>query len=141
MFEAIADGFKYLFSWLGDLFTFLLEGIQSLISPFLELFKIIFYVIYMLGLIIVKIVKLVFMVAKLLIGLVQGLFATILGFSYSGGGSGIPGAYTEPISHIQPFLGKLQLDKIAYLMQFAIWFSTAFLAIKIIGSMRSGGND
>lgn len=141
MFSAVADGFHYLFGLLGEGFLYLLDGIYALFRPLLDFLDMIFYFIYMLGVIIVKIVKLVFAVARMLIGLVQGLFATILGLSFSGRAVVLPGSYQDAFIQLQPTMRKLQLDKVAYVIQFGIWVFTAFGAIQIIGKMRGGGDD
>lgn len=140
MFRAVADGFGYLYDLLGRLFTFLLEGIGKLLAPLFDFFKMIFYFIYFLGVIIAKVVLLVFTIGKLLIGLVTGLFATLIGFGYSGSSGGLPGSYQAVFTQLQPTLNALQLDKVAYLFQFAIWLFTGFMAMKIIGNMRAGGD-
>lgn len=139
MFEAIADGFAYLYNLLATLFSKLMNGLLWLLQPLFDLITIIFEFIYYIGLIVVKIVLLVFGLGKLLIGLIAGLFSTLLGLGYTGRAASLPSSYTDVYTHIRPYLNSLQMDKVAYIIQFSIWLFTAFMAIKIIGSMRGGG--
>ncbi|MFD5023385.1 hypothetical protein ACFWMP_31310 [Paenibacillus sp. NPDC058367] len=141
MFRAIADGFNYLFGMLADFFWKLMNGLLWLLQPIFDLVALIFSFIVWIGVIIVKIVLLVFAIGKLLVGLIAGLFTTILGFGYSGSTTNLPGSYMEVYSHIRPYLSMLQLDKIAYLIQFGIWFFTAWAALRLIGGMRGGGGS
>lgn len=139
MFSAIADGFKWLYELLINLFSWLLQGLLKLLQPFFDLIGIVFEFIFWIGVIIAKVVHLVFSLGKLLIGLITGLFKTILGLGYTGGGKGLPGSYTSVYEHIRPALNMLQLDKVAYILQFSLWIFTALLAARIIGNMRGGG--
>lgn len=135
MFKAIADGFNYLFKLFIDLMLWMLNGIWKLLQPIFDLIGMIFEFVYWIGVIAVLVVKLVFGVGKLLIGLVVGLFKTIFGLAYTGGGPSLPGSYSSVYAHLQPSLDRLQLDKIAYVLQFGIWIATAYLALRIIGRM------
>lgn len=141
MFRAIADGFNYLYDLLISLISKLMNGLLWLLQPIFDLIIFVFALIYWLGLIIAKIVMLVIGIGKLLVGLVTGLFSTILGFSYSGSVTNLPSSYSDVYTHIRPILKTIQLDKIAYLMQFAVWFGTAFMALQLIGNMRGGGGS
>lgn len=139
MFRAIADGFNWLFDLLARMFSGLLSGIYWLLQPVFDLLGIVFEFIYWIGVIVVKIVLLVIGVGKFLVGIIAGLFATIFGLGYTGKVATLPSSYTDVYTNIKPYLNMLQLDKVAYIMQFSIWIFTAFMAIKIIGSMRGGG--
>lgn len=141
MFHAIANGFKYLYDLLIKLGAWLLSGLYKLFQPIFDLIEIIFDFIYWIGVIIVKVVLLVFSIGKLLVGLVAGLFSTILGLNYTGASSALPDSYNSVYPHIQPALDMLQMDKIAYIVLFSLWLVTGFMAIKIIGNMRSGGGS
>lgn len=138
MFTAIADGFDKLFSWLGSLFSFLLDGLLKLLQPILDLIAGIFYLLYLLGVLIVKVLKLLVAVGKLLLGLVAGLFKTITGLSYTGAPAAMPASYNNVFARLQPVFDTLQFDKLAYVVMFAISVMTIFTALKIIGGMRGG---
>lgn len=143
MFRAVSDFAKYLFSLLTELFTWLLNGLYTIIRPVIELVAGIFYFIYKIGVVLVKVLELVLMVARLLGGLVAGLFKTIFGFAYSGQPASLPGSYNAALGKIMPIInGSLQLDKVAYILIFGIWITTGFYALKIIGDLRGGvGGD
>jgi len=141
MFHAIADGFNYLWSFLKLLAWWILDGIAFLLKPVFDLLAAIFYFLYKIGVVLVKIVEIVLALGRLLIGLCTGLFRTITGLSYTGRPAAIPASYQEVFDRIQPIFITLQLDKVAYLVQFAIWIMTAFAAIRIIGAMRGGASD
>lgn len=142
MFHAIADGFNYLLDLLVRLFSWLLSGLYKLLQPLFDLITLIFDFVYWIGVIIVKIVFLVFAVGKLLVGMIAGLFSTILGLNYTGrGATGLPSSYTSTTEHLKPFLAMLQMDKVAYLFLFIIWLTTGFITLKIIGNMRGGGGS
>jgi hypothetical protein len=141
MFHAIADGFNYLWGFLARLADWLLDGLAYLFSPIFDLLAGIFYFLYMIGVVLVKVVTVVLALGKLLIGLCTGLFKTITGLSFSGRPAILPDSYNDVFARLQPVLNTLQLDKVAYLITFAIWIATAFASIKIIGNMRGGGGE
>lgn len=137
MFHAVADGFWYLFGFLGQLFGKLMDGLYRLLQPLFDLLGLVWEFVYYIGLVVVKVVHLVFTVARLLLGLGLGLTKTIFGFGYTGSSAAIPSKYATAFAHIQPVIHTMQLDKLAYIFTFAIWLFTAYTAIKIIGDMRS----
>lgn len=141
MFRAIADGFGYLFRLLGDLGGWILDGIWMLFKPLFDLLAAIFYFLYMLGVVLVKVLEVVLNVGKLLVGVLTGLFKTIVGLSYTGTPAALPGSYNSAFSKIMPHINSLQLDKVAYVLIFGIWLTAGFMAVKIIGGMRGGGGD
>lgn len=141
MFKAVADGFNNLFHMLANLFGKLMDGLYWLLQPLFSLLEMIFQFITYIGIIIVKIVYLVFTVAKMLIGLGAGLTKTIFGFGYSGRAVVLPHKYQDAFDHLTPWMSTIQMDRVAYVAKFIIWFFTAFIAIKIIGAMRGGGGE
>lgn len=132
MFKSIADGFNYLFQLIIDGFLWLLEGLGKLFAPIFDLIGAIFYLIYMLGVILVKVILVVVFFAKMLIGLSIGLFKTFSGFGYTGADAAIPASYANVFGHLQGAFGMLQLDNLAYLFIVAIWIFTGIGAIRII---------
>lgn len=141
MFRAIADGFNYLFDLLASLFYKIMNGLLWMLQPVFDLIALIFSFVVWIGIIVGKIVLLVFALGKMLVGLIVGLFATITGFGYSGGKTNLPASYNDVYTHIKPFLATMQIDKVAYLLQFGIWLMTAFMALNLIGNMRGGGGS
>jgi hypothetical protein len=142
MFHAIASGFNHLFGWLPTFGKWLLDGIYALLKPLFDLVGAIFYFLYKLGVVLVKIVEVVLALGRMLVGLTTGLFKTITGLSFTGRPATLPDSYNQVFTHLQPVLNSLQMDKVAYILTFSIWVFTAFTAIKIIGDMRGGvGSD
>lgn len=141
MFSAIADGFGFLFRLLMDGFLFILNGIMKIFKPLLDLIGAFFYLIYKLGIVLVKVIEIVISLAKMLIGIGIGLFKTIAGLSYSGSSAAMPGSYNNAFSKLRPTMNLLQLDNVAYLFIFAIWIFAALAAVKIIGAMKGGGGS
>lgn len=157
----IGDAFGALFGFLGDLFgqlfsaiwgaiEWLLKGIASLFQMLIDLvvsiFTIIFeviqgllYLIYMIGVLAVKLFFVMFEAGKLLFSLVTGFARTLASLTYtprSGAGHG----YSEMMGKIMSNLNYLQIDVVAYIALFVIWFITAIYAMKIISSIRVGGD-
>lgn len=138
MFKGIADGFGYLFGLLGDMALFLLQGIVKILQPILDLIGALFYFVFKLGVVLVKVINLVISVGRLLIGLIIGLFKTLSGFSFSGKSAIIPASYQSAFDHLRPLFQLLQLDKLAYIFIFSIWLFTATAAVRKIRNMGGG---
>jgi len=146
----IGDAFGKLFSliwqvvlWVGNLIKSLFQGLVDILIGF---FKVIYalidgllYLLYMIGVLAVKLFLVLFNAAKLLWSLVVGFGRTLASLSYSPrGGSG--NGYSEIIGRLFDNLSVLQLTPIAYILLFALWFITAITAIKLISSIRVGGD-
>lgn len=115
---------------------------MAIFRPVLDLIDAIGYFLYKIGVILYKVLELVVSLGKLLIGLATGLIKTITGLSYSPNTpSPLPGAYSEAVGNLQPIFSQLQIDKVAYLVTFAIWIMTAIIAMRLIGGMRGGGSS
>lgn len=142
MFSAIADGFNWLFGLLWDLALFVLNGLYLLLKPVFDLIGAIFYFLYKIGVVLVKVIELVLMLGRLLVGLTIGLFKTLAGLTYSGNAtSPLPGSYSETVGQLQSIFTSLQFNKVAYLLQFGIWIATGIVALRLIGGMRGGGGE
>lgn len=142
MFSAIADGFNYLFGLIWTALQWLLNGLTALFRPVFDFLDAIGYFLYKLGVILYKVLELVVSLGKMLIGLGTGLLKTITGLSYTASApSPLPSAYSEAVGNLQPIFAQLQLDKVAYLVTFAIWIMTAIITMRLIGGMRGGGSN
>ena len=140
MFDGIKKAFQYLYNLLIDLFQWILEAITAIFKPIINLVLGIGYFIYKIGLLLVEVLQLIGSVAKLALGLVQGLFKTILGLSYQGTAANLPGSLSAAVDNLQPIFQTLQFNKIGYVIIFSIWLFAALAATKIIQTFR-GGND
>src|SRR5690625_2470606 len=143
----IGDAFGKLFTliwdvvlWIASFFKGLLQTIVDIIVGFFEvIFALIsglLYLLYMIGVLAVKLFLVFFEAGKILISLVVGFGRTLASLSYSPRSSGGHG-YSEMIGNIFTKLEPLQLAPIAYILLFILWFITAITAIKIIGTISN----
>lgn len=94
------------------------------------------YLIYMIGVLAVKLFQVLFELAKLLWAFVQGLGRTIGSLFYTELPSSGHG-YSAMMGRVVESLGVLQLDVVAYILLFLIWIATAFGVITIIGTLKN----
>lgn len=138
IFSFFGNAFSTLFSWLGWLFSNLFQGLVDLLvtlfSPILGLLGSIFYFLYKLGALILKIIELVYKFVFFFVYIMKGLFVTLIGLSYNGQAAVLPARYQDAVNHLQPALQIVQLDKIAVLCLFAVWIFVAVSIIKVVGS-------
>lgn len=129
--------------WIGNLLKMLFQGlIDLLIVFFTAIFDVIrglLYLLYMIGVLAVKLFQVIFEAAKILWSLIQGFARTLASLTYSPRGSGGNG-YSEMIGKLMTNLNVLQLDVVAYILLFMLWFITAISAMKLISSIRVGGD-
>lgn len=151
----LTDAFSKLFAWGGNILSSLITWIKSfftglfqglfeflklLFRPVFILIAFLFYFIYQLGYIVMLIFQIFLGVGKVTISLVKGIFLTLTGFHYAPS-SPVSGTWSNIFSNIAANgLPYFQLDIIAYVLMFLIWFGTAFQAFRIISSMRGGGS-
>jgi len=147
----IGDAFKKLFdvlwsviTWIGTLLKNLFQGLADIIIGF---FKIIYalidgflYFLYKVGVLAVKLFFMLLEAAKMLWSLVVGFAKTLASLSYTPRGSSGAGGYSEVFGRLFKMLDSLQLDVIAYILLFIIWITTAVGAIKLVSSIRVGGD-
>ncbi|MBU8733726.1 hypothetical protein KM915_27330 [Cytobacillus oceanisediminis] len=139
LFGVIWDGLK----WVGNL---LKKLFQNLVDILIGFFKVIYaliegllYLLYMIGVLAVKLFLVIFEAAKVLWSLIEGFVRTLASLKYSprsGGGHG----YSEIMGKLFSNLKVMQIDSIAYILLFMLWFITAIAAIKLISSIRVGGD-
>lgn len=136
--------FKVTFGWLADLFGYLfqklIDFLKLLFKPFLILIAVIFYFIFKLGVLVVSLLKVIFGIAKIFVALLKGILATLVGLSWTPT-TPSHGQWSSIFANLSNGMGSYQLDNVAYVLMFLIWFGTAFAAIKIITSMSAGGDE
>lgn len=157
----IGDAFSSLFGFLGSLFgglfgviwdavewigNLLKNILQSFLDPILVFFEAIYgliagllHLLFMIGVLAVKLFQVIFESALILWSLIVGFGKTLSSLSYSPqvtGGNG----YSEMIGKFFTHLEVLQLSSIAYILLFILWFLTAISAMKLISSIRVGGD-
>jgi hypothetical protein len=129
--------FGWISNLLGYLFQKLFDLLKLLFDPILIVIAMLFYFIQKLGTIVVLLFQSIMGIGKLFISLVKGIITTIAGFTFTPAVRS-DGKWTNIFSHISEGLGFFQLDNVAYILMFVIWFGTAFAAIRILTS--AGGS-
>lgn len=139
--------FKVLWSgitWIGRLLKRLFQG---LVDIFVGFFQVIYavidgllYLLYKIGVLAVKLFLMLFETAKLLWSLVVGFGRTLASLTYAPRGSSGAAGYSETFGRLFKSLDALQISSIAYILLFIIWMFTAVGAIKLLSSIRVGGD-
>lgn len=143
VFDSINNLFQLIYNfakWLGDLLQRL---VQSLINVLIGFFQVIYdlircvlYLIYMIGVLAVKLFLVLWELAKLLYSFVVGLGRTVASLFYTPKQSGGHG-YSEMMGTIFSKMDALQLNVIAYILLFIIWVFVAITVVKIVGTMKN----
>jgi len=138
LFKVIWDGIK----WVGNLLKNLFQGlVDIIIGFFLVIYALIdgfLYFLYKVGVLAVKLFILLLETAKLLWSLVVGFAKTLASLAYTPQSTSGTG-YSDMLGKLFKNLSVLQIDVIAYILLFVIWMFTAVGAIKLISSIRVGG--
>jgi hypothetical protein len=139
LFGVIWDGVQ----WIGNLVKSLFQGLLDVLIGFFKaiyaLIDGILYLLYMIGVLAVKLFLVIFEAAKILWSLIVGFGRTLASLHYTPRSSSGNG-YSEIMGKLFKNLSVLQLDGIAYILLFCLWFITAITAIKLISSIRVGGD-
>lgn len=139
LFGVIWDGIKWLGNLLRKLFQSILDVIVGFIKVIYALIDGLLYLLYMISVLAVKLFLVIFEAAKLLWSLVVGFTRTLASLHYTPRGSGGNG-YSAMIGKIFDALQPMQMNVVAYILLFCLWFVTAVAAIKLISSIRVGGD-
>ncbi|WP_378211110.1 hypothetical protein [Anoxybacteroides rupiense] len=146
----LTDAFGKLFDviwsvikWIGRLLKKLFQGLIDLLVSFFEviyaLIDGLLYFLYKIGVLAVKLFMLFFELAKLIVSLFVGFAKTLASLVYIPRGSSGNG-YSEMLGKIFNAMKPLQLDPIAYILLFILWMFTVVAAIKLLSSIRVGGD-
>lgn len=157
LFSAIGELFGFLGGLFSDLFGILWDVIkwvgsllkrlfQDLLDVIIGFFEVIYavidgllYLLYMIGVLAVKLFLVIFEAAKMLWSLAVGFTRTLSSLSYTPSGSGGNG-YSEYLGKLFKILEPLQINVFGYVLLFMLWFITAIAAMKLISSIRIGGD-
>jgi hypothetical protein len=135
LFGVIWDGLKWVVKQLGKFLQNILDVLIAFFEVIYDLIKGLLYLLYMIGVLAAKLFLVIFEAAKVLWALVVGFAKTLGSLTYtptSGSGNG----YSSMIGKIFTYLEPLQLNIVAYILLFVLWFVTAVSAMKLISSMR-----
>lgn len=146
----LGDVFGKLFSLMWEVAKWILNGIKILFQSFVDIliafFKVIYqliegflYLLYMIGTLAVKLFIVIFEAAKILFSLIVGFGRTLASLSYTPRSSSGNG-YSVMLGKVMSNLHFLQMDVVAYILLFILWFTTAIAAMKLISSIRVGGD-
>lgn len=148
----IGDAFGKLFSVLWMIITWLGRQIgkffQSLFDLLIGFFKVIYdliagllYLLFKIGQLAVKLFQVLLEAMQLLWSFIVGLIKTMGQLVYNPISHSPNNAYGSMIGNVMTQAnGALQLSSIAYILLFVIWISAAISAVKIISSIRVGGD-
>ena len=146
----IGDAFGKLFGviwdvivWIGLFIKSLFQGLIDILIAFFQivyqLIEGLLYLVYMIGVLAVKLFLVIFNAIKILWSLVVGFGRTLASLVYtprSGAGNG----YSEMIGNLFDHASVFQLNSFAVILSFGVWFGTAVAAMKLISSIRVGGD-
>lgn len=146
----ITDAFSKLFGVIWDVIVWIATVIGKFFQTLINLFKLfleiifalidgLLYFLYMVGVLAVKLFVLFFETGKILWSLIVGFGKTLSTLQYSPRGSSGHG-YSEMLGKIFSAAEPLQLNVVAYILLFLIWVSTAVTAMKLVSSVRVGGD-
>lgn len=150
LFSVIWEAIKWIgnliweaIKWIGDLiaslFQFLIDLLVMFFTAIFQLIEGILYLLYMIGVLAVKLFLVIFEAAKTLWSLIQGFGQSLASLRYTPRSSSGNG-YSETIGKLFNSLEVMNLSSIAYILLFCLWFVTAITAIKLISSIRVGGD-
>ncbi|MCK6259397.1 hypothetical protein LCY76_22760 [Fictibacillus sp. KIGAM418] len=139
LFGVIWDVIKWIGKVLAKLFQNLLDVIIGFFKVIYALIDGLLYLLYMIGVLAIKLFLVIFEAAKVLYSFIVGFVKTLGSLAYSPRSTGGNG-YSEMIGKLFKNLEVLQLNSVAYILLFVLWFTTAIMAIKLLSSIRVGGD-
>lgn len=139
VFENFFDFLYDLFAWIGELLQRLFQSLINVLVSFFEviydLLRGLLYLLYMIGVLAVKLFMLLLNLASLLWSFIEGFGRTVASLFYTERTSSGHG-YSEMMGKVADSLNVLQLDVFAYILLFLIWIMTALGVMSVIGSLR-----
>lgn len=139
LFGVIWDGIEWIGNLIKNLFQGLIDFLGILVDAIFGLIAGLLYLLYMIGVLAVKLFLVLFEAVKILWALIVGFSKTLVSLTYTPQVSSGNG-YSEMIGKIVDIAEPLQINSIAYILLFILWFSTAIGSIKLISSIRVGGS-
>lgn len=127
---------EFLSTIFGFVFGKLFDLLKLLFKPIFILIAIVFYLLYKVAELVLLLLQLLLGIGKVFFALVKGIFLTLAGFTFTPTARN-DGQWTPIFTNIVDGLQFYQLDIVAYILQFGLWFGFGFAAIQIISSMRA----
>ena len=126
----ISSLFQALGNLLAKVFSVIDYVVQGIVSFFSHVFTLI-------GLVFQLLVS----VFHVLFSFADGLLTTVAGLTYDNSSPALPTDVSNAFSQMQPIFKLLQLDTLAYVLHFAVWFFTAWVVVKMLGNFGMLGGD
>lgn len=136
IFGRLFEFISFLFGWL---FQKLFDFLKMLFRPLFIVIALLLYVVYKIAELAIVIIKLFLALGKLVLAFIKGIFTTLAGFTFTPTTPN-QGSWTPIFKNLTNGLTYYQLDTLAYVLQFLIWFTVAWAALRILGSIRNGGD-
>lgn len=139
LFNLIWSVGEWILSGIGSIFQFFIDLFLDFVNVIFDVIRALLYLIYMIGVLAVSLFSVLFEAGQILLSLVVGFGNTLASLSYTPRSSGGHG-YSEMIARLFDALEPMQLEPIAYVLSFSLWYVTAISAMKLISSIRIGGD-
>lgn len=141
LFDVIWSGISWLGRQIGKFFQSLFDLLIGFFTVIFDLIAGLLYLLFKIGVLAVKLFQVILGAAQLLWSFIVGLIKTMGQLVFSPIGQSPNNAYGSMIGQVMTQAnGALQLTSVAYIMLFIIWLTAAISAIKIISSIRVGGD-
>ncbi|WP_068505870.1 hypothetical protein [Paenibacillus kribbensis] len=134
LFHRLLEFISYL---LGIMFQALFDFLKFLLRPVFVVIALVLYLVYKIAMIAWLLIQVFFIIGKIIVAIVKGIFVTLAGFTYVAR-SPDDGVWSPIIRNVAQGLDYFQIDIIAYVLLFLIWFGVAWGVIRIIGSIQMG---
>ncbi|HHY72273.1 MAG TPA: hypothetical protein GX497_03430 [Bacillus bacterium] len=140
LFDLIWQAFEWLARFIKAVFQKLIDILVAFFRTIYMLIEGIFYFLYKIGVVAVKIFAIFFELGKLIVAIFVGFAKTLASLFYVSSSSGGNG-YSDMLGKLVTVATtNLQLNVIAYVLLFLIWFVWVITAMKLISSIRVGGD-
>lgn len=134
LFHRLMEFISYL---LGIMFQSLFDFLKFLLRPLFVVIALVLYLVYKIAMIAWLLIQVFYTIGKIIVAIVKGIFVTLAGFTYVAK-SPDDGVWSPVIRNVAQGLSYFQIDIIAYVLLFLIWFGVAWGVIRIIGSIQMG---
>lgn len=127
--------FLKLYNLLAGLFQALFNVLEAFFTVIYDLIRGLLYFIYMLGVLFVKLFKVLLALGQMLWSFIEGITRTMQSMFFNELPSSGHG-YSEVMGRVASMLHYYQLDVVAYILLFLIWLMTALGVIRLIPTIK-----
>jgi len=141
LFSVLWSAVSWLGKQIGKFFQSLFDLLINFFLFFYDLIAGLLYFLFKVGVLAVKLFQVLLAAGQMLWSFIVGLIRTMGQLVYNPIGQSPNNAYAPMIGQVMTQANSaFQLTSVAYILLFAIWISAAITAIKIISSIRVGGD-